>query len=192
MEIALWQFVRSPFLTKATSQYLSQLEPYFRNVKPELQNAFRNELAVQAMNYREACLKAWKTTKAESPLMSGAVKRAEKYFDDLSKLRDSPAVSFTFPGYASADRKADQVFSGRVRRQAMEKSVFARFARHFEIMYGDRWATFMGGRLDGPSSFSEHSGSMEFPWLEVIDPEGMALRRLTASARIKELKGEIK
>ena len=52
----------------------------------------------------------------------------------------------------------------------MEKSVFARFARHFEIMYGDRWATFMGGRLDGPSSFSEHSGSMEFPWLEVIEP----------------------
>ena len=99
-------------------------------------------------NYREACLKAWKTTKAESPLMSGAV-NGLRSISMISRNYETPQqVSFTFPGYASADRKADQVFSGRVRRQAMEKSVFARFARHFEIMYGDRWATFMGGRLD--------------------------------------------
>lgn len=192
LEIALLQFVRSPFLGKGTSKYLSELEPHFRNTSAELQKAFKNELTVQAMNYPEACLQAWKTRRTESPLMAEAVEYAERYFRDVSRLRDCPAISFSFPGCSTAGQKAEQVFRGKVMRQAKEKSVFAQFARHFELVYGDRWATFIGGKLSGPSSFSEHSHWMEFPRLEVIDPEGMAIRRLTASLRIQELKAGVK
>jgi hypothetical protein len=187
LEIALLQSVRSPFLATGTSRYLSQLEPYFRRTGVQLQNAFRKELTLQAMNYPGACLEAWKTRKAESPLMSEAIGRAEQHFEDVSKLRDSPAVSFSFPGYDSAQQKAGRAFGGKVMREAMEESVFARFAKHFEIVYGDRWATFIGGRMDGPSPFSEHSHSMELPRLEVIDPEGMTIRRIQASSRLRLL-----
>lgn len=191
LEMALLQFIRSPFLAEKTCKYLSQLEPYFRNTSTELQKTFKNELVVQGINYPHACLNAWKNMKTESSLMSEAIVRTEKYFEALSKLRDSPAVSFSFPECMAARQKADQVFRSRVMQEAKEKSVFVQFAQHLEIVYGNRWATFIAGRLDGPSSFSELSHSMEFPRLEVIDPEGMAIRRLTACSRIEELKNKV-
>jgi len=88
-------------------------------------------------------------------------------------------------------QKAYRTFSSKVGREAKEKSVFAKFARHFQIIYGDQWATFVRGKLGGPSPFSSFGHEMEFPRLEAIDPEGMALRRLQASARVGELKGRI-
>jgi hypothetical protein len=46
---------------------------------------------------------------------------------------------------------------------------------------------FSGGKLGETSALKHFSNSIEIPRLEIIDPEGMALRRLYASAKILEL-----
>lgn len=46
---------------------------------------------------------------------------------------------------------------------------------------------YVESNLGEDTSFSEFSSSMEFPRLEIIDPEGMALRRLKVSTKINEL-----
>lgn len=191
LEMALLRSVRSPFLAEGTRKYLLQLERHFQNTSPDLQNTYRDELVLQALNYPGTCLRAWQEITTKSHLMVDAIAHAERYFDNLSKIANCPARSFAFPGCDAARRKAAQGFSAKVRRQAEEHSVFAQLGRQFEIIYGDRWATFIGGRLDGPSSFSELSHQMEFPRLEVIDPEGMAMRRLQVSSRITAIEAEI-
>jgi len=143
---------------------------------------------MQAASYPQACLSVWKKREPLSTLMEEVIQKANQYFDGLSQLVQCPARTFHFPGYAIARDKACRVFSTKVSKQAKEMSVFAKFARHFEIIYGNQWATSVEGKLGDPSPFSEFSHTMEFPRLEVIDPEGMAIRRFQASARIEELK----
>ena len=62
------------------------------------------------------------------------------------------------------------------------------FIKKVQLLYGKTWSSFYGGKLGEASSLKQFSSSSEMPRLEIIDPEGMALRRLYASAKILELK----
>jgi len=73
LEVALFQLIRSPLLAHKTCQYLAELEPHFTSVSPELQEAFRNELVVQAINYPQACLSVWEKKHPLSKLMEDAI-----------------------------------------------------------------------------------------------------------------------
>ena len=192
LEIALLQFVHSPFLLgDKVSKYLSQLEPYFRNVNPDLQQRFKNELTIQAINYPQACFALWEKLEPKSELLQEATRKGRQYFDNLSMLKECPATNFSFPGYVKACEKAYRNFHSKVTKQARESSVFLSVVRSLEIIYGNKWAVFMRGNLGSESSFGQFSHSMEIPRLEKIDPEGMAIRRLQASTRIKEIKAKL-
>jgi hypothetical protein len=192
LEIALLEFMRKPLIIAGkTSEYLLALEPAFRNVGPELKQQFKNEMVLQAINYPGACLEKWKKTENQSDLLKEIIKNTEKYFEKLNLTKDSPAISFTFPGCKEAAEREANEFANKVSKDAKEKSIFAKLAKNIQIIYGTKWAVLMAdGKLGQAANFNKFGHSMEFPRLEIIDPEGMAIRRLQTAHDIKDSKHE--
>lgn len=187
LEFALLEFVRQPFWAEKTSQYLLMLEPHFRRVSPELQNMFKHEMLMQAINYPGTCLEIWKQISNPSELLQDVIKSTEQYFENLTGIKDSPAINFSFPGYKNVAEESYREFSYQVAQSAREQSIFAQLAKNVEIIYGSRWSIMVEGKLGEDMPFKKYGPSMEFPRVEEIDPEGMALRRIQASAQIKDL-----
>ena len=188
LEITLQEFIRRPLIeAKKTSAYLLALEPAFRNVRPELKRMFKNEMILQAINYPGACLENWEKIENPSDLLKDVIAGSKKYFERLNAIKDSPAISFTFPGCKEAAEREANEFSNKISREAKEKSVFAKLAKNTHIIYGSRWAVMtVDGKLGQATDFNKFGHSMELPRVEIIDPEGMALRRLQTTSGIKE------
>ena len=187
LNMALLEFIRQPFLGEKTSQYLLMMEPRFREVSSELKNMFKHEMVMQAINYPGACLENWKKITNPSQLLQDVIKSAEEYFNGLQNIKDSPARSFSFPEYENTIERGYGEFSNEVAQSARKQSIFAQLVKNVQIIYGSRWSILMEGRLGEDTPFREIGSSMEFPRLEEIDPEGMTLRRIRASEKIKGL-----
>ena len=187
LKIMLLEFIRQPFLGEKTAQFLLFIEPRFRRASSELQEMFRDEMVMQAINYPGACLDKWKKISNPSNLLQKAIKTAEEYFENLKKIKDSPAISFSFSGHEKAVETERYEFSNQITKKAHEESVIAKLAKNVQIIYGSRSSVMREGKIGEDTPFSEFSSSIEFPRLEAIDPEGMIIRRLQASSRIKDL-----
>jgi len=187
LEVALLEFIRMPLLAEKTSEYLLALEPAFRSTKPALKQRFKNEMILQAINYPGACLDSWKKIENPSELLKEVITSAEKYFEKLNTLKNSPAISFTFPGCKEAAEREAREFSNKVTKEAKDKSIFEKFAKNIQIIYGTRWAILVDGKLGQITNFNEFGHSAEFPRVEIIDPEGMAIRKLQAASHIGEV-----
>ncbi|MBN1972585.1 MAG: hypothetical protein JW787_03030 [Sedimentisphaerales bacterium] len=187
LELALLELIRKPMIdAKKISEYLLALEPSFRNIKPELKQKFKNEMILQAINYPGMCLEKWEEVENPSDLLKEVIISAKKYFERLNAIKDSPAVSFTFPGCKEAAEREANEFSNKVSKEAHEQSIFAKLAKNIQIIYGSKWAvTTIDGKLGQATEFNQFGHSMEFPRVEIIDPEGMALRRLQITRGIE-------
>ena len=187
LRIALLEFIRKPLTADKTSEYLLMLEPRFRKAEDDLKNRFKKEMIFQAINYPGACLEKWGKVVDPSELFQEVLASARKYFENLRILSNSPAINFTFPEYKKAAEKGDREFSARVGEEAKEKSVFAKFAKNVQILYGSMWSVMVGSTLKEATPFKEVRSSMEIPRLECIDPEGMALKRIHATMELNSL-----
>jgi hypothetical protein len=176
LRLPLLRFVRRPLLGEKTARYLLFLEPLFREASTELRDDFKREMTLQAINYPGACLATWKKVENPSDLLREVIAHAEKYFDNLRATKDSPATGFAFSGCKEAAEKEAREFSNKVAREGREKSVFAKFAKNVQVIYGSRWSMVVEGKLGEPTGFSE-----------LTHPEGMAIRRLDAAVRIRGL-----
>jgi len=188
LEVALLELIRKPLIeANKMSEYLLALEPSFRNLRPELKQMFKNEMTLQAINYPGACLENWEKIENPSDLLKEVIADAKKYFERLNEIKDSPAISFTFSGSKEAVEREANEFSNKISREAREKSIFAKLAKNVNIIYGSRWAVMtVDGKLGQATNFHKFGHSMEFPRVEIIDPEGMAIRRLQTTRDIKE------
>lgn len=189
LEIALLEFIHKPLLGEKTGEFLLGLAPGFENAGGELREKLKREMTLQAINHPACCLDKWKKIAEPSVLLREVIRDAEAYFERLRAVADSAAVAFSFPGFKEAAEKEREEFLAEVDRGAREKSIFARLAKNVQIIYGSKWAVMMQGKLGAPTGFHELSREMEFPRLEVIDAEGMVIRRIEARNRVRELTG---
>ena len=187
LRIALLEFIRKPLTADKTSEYLLMLEPRFRKAEDDLKNRFKKEMTFQAINYPGACLERWEKVVDPSELLQEVLASARKYFENLRTLSNSPATSITFPEYKKAAERGDREFSARVGEEAKEKSVFVKFAKSVQILYGSMWSIMADGKLREATAFKELRSSMEIPRLERIDPEGMAIKRIQATIELNNL-----
>lgn len=185
--IALWEFVRRPYMGPDTSRFFILLEPRIRVASPEVKKEFELEMLNQAINYPGECLENWKEISDPSDLLKYIIKAAENYFGNFKNTRNSPANSFSFPEFGQAAEKGSRAFSRKVSRDVHEKSIFMKLVKNVSIIYGDQWSIMVQGKLGDATPFKEVFHSMEFPRLEEIDPEGMAIRRYQATPKIMNL-----
>jgi hypothetical protein len=188
LSLGFWEFVRRPYVLGGdVSKFLLMLEPRFRNVSQELQEDFKHEMLMQAINYPGDCLANWKNLPNPSSILKDVIHMAEQYFENLKKVNNSPANNFTFPGFHQAAEKGQREYSRKLSEGVEQKSIFSKLAKHVDIIYGEKWSTMYQDKMGEPTEFKEFSHSIEFPRLEEIDPEGSHIRRFQAAIQIENL-----
>ena len=63
----------------------------------------------------------------------------------------------------------------------LDKSVFMSVVTKVKLIYGNEFSFSDGKSISNASTMSHIENSMELPRLEIIDPEGMTIRRLSSS-----------
>lgn len=180
--MALKQLVVDRSYNQTIAKKVQFLEPFFRNVCIELQSDFMNEVIIQAVNYWGGCYKELKSF-ARSKLLKTIIAKAENYFENITKAQDSPANSFNFPGYKEACVHACNRRNAQIQKHARENSIFNLFGASVHLIYGNKFCALVEGNVGDATPMAYFEKSMELPRLELIDPEGMAIRRLNTHGR---------
>lgn len=189
--IILLELVRRPFLGDEMGRFLLEFESVIREQKDGLKKTFEDEMVRQAINYPGACLDKWKKINNPSDLLKRVIERADRYFKNRNEVLNLPANSFTFPEFYNALEKGTREYSSKIAKGAREKSIFAQLAKNVQIIYGDKWSFYSQGKVGEPSGFKKFEHSMEYPRLEVIDPEHMSLSRIRAAKLISDLENDL-
>lgn len=177
LSIALSQFTTERNLNETIAKKIRFIEPFFRIAQKPLQDDFVDEMVIQAANYAQGCLEELKISKRSS-LLTAVIERAERYFEGYKVAKNSPANGFSFPGYEDACRRAQQHFHAKIHRLAREKSVFLSAVHNVALIYGKTFSFTVGHEISNPSPMVQFEKSMELPRIELIDPEGMHIRRI--------------
>ena len=168
------------------SQLLIALETVINNKNNEIKELYKQELLTQAINYPGGCLEALKERVEDSPLFDEVVRVAEKYFSELKDIFNSPAISFTFSGYEKATNMAENKINKQIRDGVEDQSVFLKLVKKIAIVYGTTWSVRTGDKLGEATPLQEYSHAVELPRLELIDPEGMVIKRFQYSHLLEE------
>jgi hypothetical protein len=151
-----------------------------------LQEEIRAEILLQLKNYPGGSKEEFSKGVQEFPVLAEAIAEADKYFESL-KAAQPFVADIEVPGYERAARLNARRFASQVSKGAEEMSIFTQLVKKVHLLYGKEWRTFHSGHMGESSSLRQFSTSVEFPRMELIDPEGMQMRRWQASYRIREL-----
>lgn len=184
----LWTYRAS-----SITRFYLMFEPIIFEMQDERNKEwFINEMVYQAMNYPGEVLDAFKAASHPSEILSRVIKSADEYFEELGAAQKSPVNSFSFPEYHRATIKAYQTFSSEVSKGAREKSVFAKLFHNVNITYGNEFSFYQNGIVSPPLKSKAIEHSMEFPRLEIIDPEGATWRRIVMIKAVSRKKNSLK
>lgn len=185
--LAFYALQRSVIHGGAVARFLIFLIPYMEKTNQALQAEFYNELVLQLKNYPGTCKKQFEAHADKYPVLKKALAEVDAYFQALEITRQSAINHIQIAGFDRSARLYSRRFANQVSKGAEQLSIFTQLVKKVVLLYGKQWRTFHGGILGKSSGLKEISTSMEFPRMELIDPEGMELRRLRAAIRIKEL-----
>jgi hypothetical protein len=153
----------------------------------DLLYVFYDEIALQALNTHEYR----STLAAESPNhehLRAILQDVEEQLKETRNASASPAVQMDVPHRREAELLLAQRMQREIARGVEERSVFSKLMPRVMLLYGKKWRTFRpDGSLTESLCLQDLSNTVEVPRLDLVDPEGMQLRRLGASARIAEL-----
>lgn len=187
LQILLLEIARSPFTAEVTSRIFLLLLPIYEKTEPELKEEFGDEMAFQAINYPGACYGAWKQISNPTPILVEVLAKTKTYFDGIDKIQLCSGGRVTFPEWSLAVKEWERRFSNEVSTGARNASVFASLVRHIDIIYGSEWSIAGAQRISDPRPMTRFSHGMEVPRLEILDPEGCAIRRLRYYSRLIKL-----
>ena len=187
VKIAFYEFQRGLMDGHALARYMIMLIPCIQRTDGDFQGEFSDELLRQLKNYGGACHEEFLRKADEFPLLRETLKKADAYFDALKTLHQSSIKSMQVAGYHKAARIHARKMSNEISKGVNENSLIKMLAKTVRLLYGRSWSSFNEGKLGDTSTLKRFSSSFEIPRLEIIDPEGMALRRLYASSKLLEL-----
>ena len=187
VRVAFYELQRGIVHGDAIAHYLIMLIPCIQRSSLDFQAEFYDLLVLQLKNYSGICRDIFQKKQNEFQMLKKAIEEVDNYFNALQNVRHSCINTMEVTGYRRAKYLYSRRFSNVVSKGAEEASVFMQFCKKIQLLYGKTWSSFYDGKLGEVSSLKQFSSSSEIPRLEIIDPEGMALRRLYASSKIFEL-----
>jgi len=187
LELLIFEYIQNPFLGEKTSQYFLTLEKVFRHRKDSLRDLFKSEMVFQGINYYGNCYEKWQHVKNKSKYLKEILLKIKSYFDNFDKSIDLPPRYIQAPSYKDYFIREQEQLSSTIKSEARSKSVMLSLIKSVEILYGTEFTTVVDNKISPESKMKEFRTSMEFPRVEILDPEGMLLRRLGVSSKIKEL-----
>lgn len=187
IELLILSFIKNPFLGEKTSQFLLSLEKVFKSKNQELRELFKNEMIFQGINYPGVCLDTWKNAKYKSKYLKEIIFRIDQYFDRFEKTIDFSARYLTTPSYLLYLKRERKLFSEKMQSESYKHSVILQMIKKIEFIYGNKINYFSENHIGQESSFKEYKTSMEYPRMEIIDPELMIMRKISVVQRINEI-----
>jgi len=188
LEVFILTIISEPLLEKnASGIFLSALPAFEKTSEVNVKELFKDEMYFYAINYPGRCLQEWKQQQKPSDLLKEVITKAENYFTNLKPLYELPANNFSFPEYQTISQEAGTSFSNKIREEATKESVFLNLVKQTDVIYGNKWATMINGRLGGETGFNQLGQTFEMPRMELIDPEGLKYKRFWASIELQKL-----
>jgi hypothetical protein len=187
LQILLLEIARTPFSAETASRVFPMLFPCYENTDAALQEEFSDEMTFQAINYPGACYGSWKQISSPTPILVEVLAKAKTYFDGIDTARSCSGGHLTFPEWNLAIKEWQRRFSNEISIGARRASVLASLVRHVDIIYGSEWSIADTQSVSDPRPMTTFSHGMEVPRVEILDPEGCAIRRLRFNSRLKKL-----
>jgi hypothetical protein len=164
------------------------LAPRIDEMNSEIQEFFYDEVARQSLNthqYRSTLA----TVALGNEYLTALVADVAERLNEMRCAAASPALQMSAPGQDRAQMLHDRIFARDVAEATKRHSVFLNLVHRVNLLYGgDGWRVFSTEKgISDASKMQSVSNSVEVPRLEVIDPEGVHLRRVSASAKIAQL-----
>jgi hypothetical protein len=189
--LAFYELQRSVIHGSTIGRFLIFLVPLVERASPALREEFYNELVLQLKNYPGACKEQFALEAKTFPILQKAIDEVDAYFGELKDAYNSPINQISISGFDRSARLHSRRMASQVSKGAEELSIFTKLVKKVVLLYGRDWRTFHAGVLGESSGLKKFTTSMEFPRMELIDPEGMRLRQFHASVRIRELTQQI-
>lgn len=187
LRILLLEIGRTPFLSEIAPRVFQVIYPMYENTDDSLRSECVEEMTLQAINYPGSCLQKWKDISDPLPLLLEVIKNADHYFQCLHSTDNCPGRFITFPQLKQALKDWERRFANEIDAGAKQASLFRQLVRNYQILYGSQWSTFQGGVISNSSSPQHISHGTELPRLELLDPEGAAIRRLQLNSKLLNL-----
>ncbi|MFA6596609.1 MAG: hypothetical protein WCS69_02730 [Ignavibacteriaceae bacterium] len=186
LNLILDEFAKNILLAKNTSKFLLLIEQLFVGVSSALKYKFMNEMLFQAVNYPGACLSEWKKSTNRSELLTEVIDKAENYFLKINVTNKLPVICYTHYEFNKGAELERKFLARNVSKGVRNKSVLLNLIKHTQILYGDSWSFPGDIRGTAPNKFSTMSYEVEYPRIEILDPEGMVLKRMLINSKIGE------
>jgi hypothetical protein len=156
----------------------------------EFHDELLEELKLQCHNFSGGCREELNRLAGDCPLVAEATKEIADYFDALKRAHEAGVNAMEVTGVRKAAKEYRRRFNQQVSEGARSASPLLRLFKHVSLLYGRSASQFTDGVLRDANPLSQTSHSMEFPMVDFLDPEGMAIRRLHSSAMIRQLLDE--
>ena len=187
MELLLLEAQRLAINSDALARLHASLAERVDQLGGDLQYVLYDEVALQALNTHEYR----STLAAVAPnheYLGTILQDVEERLRETRNAVASPAVQMEVPHWGEAEFRLAQRMQREINSGVEKHSVFLKLMTRVTLLYGKKWRVFYAdGTLSEPSGLKELSNTFEVPRLDLVDPEGMQMRRLNASARIAEL-----
>jgi hypothetical protein len=184
LQVALVEMERMAFDGEAIGRFLKMLVPCVEQRGQDLKGAFRDELVTQAKNYPGGCLEQLKDIADKSQLVRQALDDTERYFTDLRKTVKSPVNSMAVEGFERAYLMMQRKVSATISEGVKKYSPLLSMIKEIRLVYGMSTAHYQQGQMGDSNPLQRFETNFEVARLEEIDPEAMALRRLSASGTL--------
>ncbi len=187
-ERALLEVIAKPSIGEFTGNFYRAIERKILTLNDNLKNLYRNEMIFQAINYPGNCLDIWKKTEDKTNFLADIIEKAEKYLDKRKDIANSSINSFSFPGIEIAIKKGQRKINKEIKEGMQEQSVFLSIIGPPVIaIYGDKNSFLKNNKIEEVHNFSEFGHSIEIPIIELLDPEGMKIKRLNALMKLAQM-----
>jgi hypothetical protein len=185
--VAFHELQRGPLRGKSLARHLIFLIPCGQRYSSTFRAEFEAELVLQLKNYPGSSREEFARRMDTFPILKAVIEEVDRYFASLRQADHSGINAMDLPGYRHAVGRYRRQFSNAVSKNSEEASIFIKLMRKTQLLYGKAWSAFQAVALGNSHGLQKISVSEELPRMEIIDPEGMALRRLHAAMTIFEL-----
>ena len=188
IELLLLEAQRRQISYGALARLHASLADRVDEIQAHLPELFYEEVALQCMNTHEYRVALTNARLTHEYLQAIVVDVGERLAAIGSASR-SPAFRMQAPGQVRAQILHDRRFVREVSASVKQHSTFLSLFSSIQMLYGGMEPRIFlrEGELSPPVQIHSSSSSVEVPRLDFIDPEGMAIRRLSAAVRVKVL-----
>jgi hypothetical protein len=186
--LALLEFQQHHLQPDHTLMFLKSFLSRMENASQQVVNLYRAELLRWSKNLHRAVLDKLKAEVEKNELVCSVIAEAELYFNNVQKTHQTAINAMQIPGLWRALSMSARRQSREVETKTEELSILRHLCSRSYLLYGGKQFRMVhDGELGELSNLKEFSTSMELPRLEMIDPEGAAIRRHYALKDIRQL-----